>query len=464
MKIFSSLILLTGLMFQLNTFACLDDVLKLIPSRPSNPRVDSAIARVNASKHLKGPQKNDLIKLIKEMEVHPDNMDLINDLVDYSEGLGSGAFFFLKRQIRGGAFKHSPIKAMPFSPLAKFKKVLRNVERYRGKMERKMQKEIDELSSLGALKQTQEAAIRQKYAGRVRFYRDTQMACKKDAASNAFKQASDKFSIRSLPLGLTAPVIAYPMINSMGEKDKRWWSQYGYDLVFIGSQNLIFYRYIMPWIMKRKLGLISSTMVSFGYYNAYNYASIQAIYNPLFGIDEEEARKFLAELDEDDFPEEIVRLLSETAMKESVEKIMDNLANNEEYKELYEYLQSRKFKNLYETIQEEEFKENLVEEQFKDEEISELLFEIIIADIYAQQKGELFDSGGDVGADKFKAEVIVDAISTPVDVAASIFVMQVLCNTLTSKTNMLQALGFYFAWSLTYNAGLFGFRQFGSGF
>ncbi len=429
-------------------FACLETLKVLaVDVAKSNP----VHYRILKSEHIPAKRKFEFLSLLDEIEIHYLNKDKLVDLVDFVEGLSTPAWLVLKQQLRSGGLASEGIAGIPMSPLAKFRRILNKVARYEVKMNRKVEQKI---AALPANATADDAALlRRIYAGKTKFFKETQMACKKPRAARSFDRATQIFSRYSIPLGIVSPAFMYPIVNSAREKDGKWWGQYGYDLTFIAVQNYGFYAFVLPWMMKRNMDLVSSTLVSFGYYNAMNYLSIEAIYNPLFGIDEEEAREFFNSIETQEFQEEFRRLVMESQNEELVTSLVGEMTSKEiTYPELAAYLES------------EAFTENVSKEIFEDETLQDLLFEVIIEDIYNKQNGQLFDSGGDVGEDKFKAEFLVDAVSTPIDVLASVMIMNMVCNGMTQPHGMLKALGAYFGWSLTYNAGLFGFRLFGSGF
>ena len=157
----------------------------------------------------------------------------------------------------------------------------------------------------------------------------------------------------------------------------------------------------------------------------------------------------------ENFQNEIREVLQESENPELIEQIAAELNHQfSEYPDLNTYLESDEFLDG--------FNRGTID---TDEELQSLLFEAFIEKIYREQNGNVCDSGGDIGQDKFLAETLVDAVTTPFDVVASVYMMNVLCHTMhQGHVGMLKTLGTYLAWSLTYNSALFGFRLYGSGF
>lgn len=438
------------------SWACLDDILDLARAYENRNPVWASFLH---NTEMKPARRAALEALLPAIEVHPNHQDFLPDIIDFSAGLTGGSFAVLKRQLERGALAGPEVRTIQsvlnagVNPLRKLIRIRGKVARYKTKAEGKLQKEIDRLDPNDPVRLQKVRALHRQWENKVRFYHDAQMACKKSRTKTAFDRATQQFARYSIPLGLASPAFMYPIVNSTREKDGRWWGQYGYDLSFIAVQNFGFYAVVLPFMMRRNLGLISSTVASFGYYNAVNYLGIQTVYNPLFGLDEDDAREVFQSIESQDFQDEFRRLVMDAQNEELVRDIIKEINTSfEYYPEFEDFLNS------------DAFAENINKEIFEDDRLQDLLFQMIIEDLYRKQNGDLFDSGGDVGADKFKAEVIVDAVSTPIDVAASIYIMNMVCNGMTSVHGMRNALAAYFAWSLTYNAGLFGFRLYGSGF
>lgn len=394
-----------------------------------------------------------LMRIFNDIYIHPNHYQSSLDLIEYLENLATPNFRMIEQQIRGGAFSRAEMQATFGTPLRKFKGIQRSIQRYSAKLDQEFQREIETIENPTS---DYLSRVESRRNAKLRFFRDTKFGCRKPLVRQHLNTINSSFAVKQLPLGLLSPAVMYPMIHEeeLRELNGRTWGQYGYDLAFIGVQNFIFYKWLIPYIERTGLGVIGGTAASLAFYNGINFAATQTIYNGIFGIGEGDAQRFYESIEYQNYEAEVRSILLENSDEELIHAMAREMnASLGDYPDLQAFVNS------------DEFAEGIARDSIEtDEELRSLLFEAFIDKIYRDQTGEVFESDGNVGLDKFWAESLVDLVTTPVDVWISTLLYSNLCHTMNQGgRGVALTLGAYLAWSVSYNSILFGFRQYGSG-